>query len=167
MTDISKIRVTVHGFEHLSGEPKIVISQVQSFDKDGKYIKAEKLEEIHKHIHKYPVEFKGQEMTEQQLQVLCFTWHWNARPQERGLLYMNHNNPRDAKHGAQLKVMGMVKGVADMTYLSKGGPVFLEFKTEKGKQSPAQKDWQALVENAGYRYCVVRSFEEFVKYLEN
>jgi len=104
-------------------------------------------------------------MTEHQLQALCFTWHWNNRPDERGLLYMNHNNPRDARQGAQLKVMGMVSGVADMTYLSNSGPIFLEFKTPTGRQTERQKWWQAQVEAAGYRYCIIRKFEDFTKSL--
>jgi hypothetical protein len=105
-------------------------------------------------------------MTEQQLQAHCFTWHWNNCPEERGLLYMNHNNPRDARQGAQLKVMGMISGVADMTYLSKSGPIFLEFKTATGRQTDRQKWWQSQVENAGYRYCIIRNFEEFVKSID-
>jgi len=102
-------------------------------------------------------------MSEQQLQAHCFIWHWNARPEERGLLYMNHNNPRDARQGAQLKVMGMISGVADMTYLSKSGVIFLEFKATKGVQSAKQKWWQSQVKAAGYRYYIIKSFEDFVK----
>lgn len=105
-------------------------------------------------------------MTEQQLQAHCFTWHWNNRPNERGLLYMNHNNPRDARHGMQLKAMGLVAGVSDMTYLSKSGVIFLEFKTPDGKQTARQKEWQSTVEQAGYRYTIVRSFEDFTKSLD-
>ena len=79
---------------------------------------------------------------------------------------MNHNNPRDARHGAQLKAMGLVAGVSDMTYLSKSGPVFLEFKTPTGKQTPKQKEWQSQVESAGYKYEIIRSFQDFLSILE-
>lgn len=106
-------------------------------------------------------------MTEHQLQALCFTWHWNNRPDERGLLYMNHNNPRDARHGASLKVMGLVAGVADMTYIHPDGSgvTFLEFKAERGTQSKSQKWWQSTVEQAGCKYMIVKSFEDFTKSL--
>lgn len=106
-------------------------------------------------------------MTEQQLQAHCFTWHWNNRPDERGLLYMNHNNPRDARHGASLKVMGLVAGVADMTYIHPDGSgvTFLEFKAERGTQSKSQKWWQSAVEQAGCKYMIVKSFEDFTKSL--
>ena len=100
-------------------------------------------------------------MTESQLQALCFQSHWNKYPEERGLLYMNYNNPKNALHGAHLRALGMIKGVADMTYLSKSGAVFLEFKTEVGKQSPAQVEWQAKVMTAGYAYWIIRNETDF------
>ena len=67
----------------------------------------------------------------------------------------------------QLKAMGLVAGVSDMTYLSKSGPIFLEFKTETGKQTTKQKEWQSTVEAAGYRYVIIRSFADFAKSLDN
>ena len=36
-------------------------------------------------------------------------------------------------------------------------------KTDKGKQSEAQKEWQKLIERDGYKYVVVRSIEDFIK----
>ena len=106
-------------------------------------------------------------MTEHQLQTLCFTWHWNNRPDERGLLYMNHNNPRDARHGASLKVMGLVAGVADMTYIHPDGSgvTFLEFKADKGRQSASQMWWQGQIERSGCNYKIIKTFEEFTKSL--
>lgn len=100
-------------------------------------------------------------MSELKLQQQCFTWHWNTRPQERGLLFMNYNNPKNAIHGAILKGLGLVAGVADMTYLGNNGVVLIEMKYDKGRQSTAQIEWQKTVESAGYRYEIIRSFEEF------
>ena len=100
-------------------------------------------------------------MTESQLQAHCFQLHWNRYPEERGLLYMNYNNPKNAIQGAYLRALGMIKGVADMTYLGKTGVVFLEFKTEQGKQSPAQIEWQAKVITAVYEYRIIRSEIDF------
>lgn len=37
----------------------------------------------------------------------------------------------------------------------------IEMKTEKGRLSPEQKAWQQLAEEAGNRYVVCRSFEQF------
>ena len=106
-------------------------------------------------------------MSEIKLQQQCFLWHWNSKPEERGLLFMNYNNPKNALHGAILKGLGLVAGVADMTYLSPRGVIFLELKFGDGKQSAAQIEWQQKVEAAGYRYEVVRDFEEFKKIISN
>jgi hypothetical protein len=106
-------------------------------------------------------------MSEIKLQQQCFLWHWNSKPEERCLLFMNYNNPKNALHGAILKGIGLVAGVADMTYLSPRGVIFLELKFGDGKQSAAQIEWQRKVEAAGYRYEVVRNFEEFKKIISN
>jgi len=106
-------------------------------------------------------------MSEIKLQQQCFLHHWNSKPEERGLLFMNYNNPKNALHGAILKGIGLVAGVADMTYLSPRGVIFLELKFGDGKQSAAQIEWQRKVEAAGYRYEVVRNFEEFKKIISN
>jgi hypothetical protein len=102
-------------------------------------------------------------MSESQLQALCFQSHWNAYPEERGLLYMNFNNPQNARHGMHLRSLGLVAGVADMTYLHSDGVVFLEFKALKGRQSPLQIEWQARVMSVGCKYAIIKSIEEFYK----
>ena len=100
-------------------------------------------------------------MTELQMQAAMFQWHWNTYPEERGYLYMNYNNAKNQAHGAILKAMGMVSGVADLTYLSCSGAVFIELKTETGLQSATQKEWQRRVTERGYAYHIVRSLDEF------
>jgi hypothetical protein len=57
--------------------------------------------------------------------------------------------------------MGVVAGVADMMYLSDTGLIAIEFKTITGRQSDVQKRWQETIEAAGYRYYIIRSFEQF------
>jgi hypothetical protein len=57
--------------------------------------------------------------------------------------------------------MGVVPGVADMMYLSDTGLIAIEFKTITGRQSEVQKRWQETIEAAGYRYYIIRSFEQF------
>ena len=60
-------------------------------------------------------------------------------------------------------------GVADLLLLVPNAThhaLCIEMKTEKGRQSEKQKEWQALIEEKGYRYEVVRNFEEFTKLIE-
>lgn len=52
------------------------------------------------------------------------------------------------------------RGVADIILIDGGHAVFLEVKTKTGRQSPHQKEFQALVEEAGAEYFVVRSVED-------
>lgn len=110
---------------------------------------------------------KTNKVSESKLQQEIFTWHWNTRPSERGLLFMVYNTPPNAKAGAMLKGMGMIAGVSDMIYLSPlHGAIMVELKTDEGRQSTDQKKWQKAVENAGYRYVIVRSLEDFKKIIE-
>lgn len=74
---------------------------------------------------------------------------------------MNYNNAKNRSHGAILKGMGLVAGVADMTFLrSDGRAVFIEFKTET-RQSKKQKEWESIVVSNNAFYEVVNNEEEF------
>ena len=101
-------------------------------------------------------------ISEERLQQEIFTFHWNNYPDERKLLFMVHNNPRNKIDGARLKAKGMVSGVSDLIYLNPriGKPQFLELKTDDGVQSPNQKDWQDLVTKQGYEYYLIRGLEQ-------
>ena len=50
-----------------------------------------------------------------------------------------------------------------MAYLVNGSVVWIEWKTESGKQSPDQKAFEQLVSRLGMRYVIVRSEAEFWK----
>jgi hypothetical protein len=98
---------------------------------------------------------------EYKLQAACVKLFAAIKPKDHGRLFLNLNNPRSASNGFFLKSIGLTAGVADMTLLSNKGVIFLEFKTQIGKQSLSQKWWQSVVEEAGYRYEIIRSVEQF------
>lgn len=107
-------------------------------------------------------------MPEGKIQADCYSWFWSTFPQHRKCFFAipNENNRADSSaiSGAIRKAMGVTQGVADtMLAIQRGGygGMFVEFKTETGKQSDAQKEWQVIVENQGYLYRVIRSLEEF------
>jgi len=60
----------------------------------------------------------------------------------------------------RLKAMGLRPGVSDLVVLLPGVTVFLEVKTPKGKQSPAQELFQAKAETLGHQYHIVRCPED-------
>jgi hypothetical protein len=104
------------------------------------------------------------------IQSACVAWFWNTYPQYRELYFCvpNENAREDSNAitGAIRRASGIVKGVSDTILFLARGPyhgLCVEFKTEVGKQSDAQRLWQSKVEAQGYKYVVIRSLEEFKK----
>lgn len=64
------------------------------------------------------------------------------------------------------KAMGLKSGVSDVIVLMEGKVLFIEFKTEKGVQTPKQRDFQQGVEKLGFDYHICRSLEEFQKIIK-
>lgn len=105
---------------------------------------------------------------EMRIQSDCVRWLHNERPDTRGLFFHIKNEldrpDANAMLGARLRSEGIVKGVADCALMLKRGcygALFVEFKTERGRQSQAQKVWMDLIRAHGYKYVVVRSLQEF------
>ena len=67
--------------------------------------------------------------------------------------------------GKRLKDEGVKAGVSDLMILCEGRLICLEVKTEKGRQSPAQKEWEQEVTAAGGLYRVVRSTDDVREFL--
>lgn len=65
----------------------------------------------------------------------------------------------------RLKDEGVKPGVSDLMILCEGRLICLEVKTEKGRQSPAQKEWEREVTAAGGLYRVVRSTDDVRTFL--
>jgi len=106
-------------------------------------------------------------MKEERLQANCVFWLWNTYPETRGLFVLVNNNPLNAIDGARKKALGLISGVSDTVFFWKGRTYFIEFKNEKGKQSPAQVEFQQKVEHQGFKYNVIRTEEEFRFWMEN
>lgn len=108
---------------------------------------------------------------EAKIQTECFVWAWNNYPETRKLFFhvANEVGENNAIKGALLRSSGVIAGVADMLMLIARGRfhgLCVEFKTEVGRQSPAQIEWQERVEKEGYHYVVCRSLEQFKEELE-
>ncbi len=121
---------------------------------------------------------------ESQLQQACFSWFRLQYPQ-LALNYVSVPNGgcRGKVEAAIMKGEGTVAGVADSVLFVSSGTyhgLCIEFKRlivsfdEKGRehiaktyQSREQRAWQKAVEDAGYKYVVVRSFDEFKTVIED
>lgn len=111
---------------------------------------------------------RGHSSPEGRIQAECFAWFWNSFPKYRKLLFHvpNENDRSDSNiiQGAIRKSLGVVAGVSDLILLLKRGSygaLCIEMKDEHGRQKPAQREWQLLVESAGYKYVICRSLEQF------
>ena len=64
------------------------------------------------------------------------------------------------KQAGRLKSMGLRAGASDLLVILPGRVIFMEVKTPTGRQSPAQKNFQSIVEGLGHQYALVRSVDE-------
>ena len=100
---------------------------------------------------------------ESRLQQACIKW---VRYQYPDLIIyaIPNGGKRNAVTGAILKAEGVLAGVADL-FVAKATPhhhgLYIEMKTERGRQSESQKAFERAVVGEGYRYAVCRSFEDF------
>lgn len=59
------------------------------------------------------------------------------------------------------KTTGLMPGVSDLIVVTPEEVIFCEVKTEIGRQSDRQKEFEQIVSDMGYRYILVRSLEQF------
>ncbi len=108
---------------------------------------------------------------ESQLQQACFNYFRYAHPRLASVFFAVPNGgQRNKREGSILKAEGVKAGVADALLLSASGEyhgLCIEFKTDIGRQSPAQKEWQRDVERQGYKYEIIRNIDTFIDVIEN
>lgn len=103
---------------------------------------------------------------ESRLQAECFSWFWNTYPEYRGLMFHvpSEGNRSSKIDGGKRKAMGIVAGVSDLILMlprHNCHGLCIEMKTEDGRQSDKQKEWQRKVTQQGYDYRIIRSVVEF------
>lgn len=107
-------------------------------------------------------------MAHDQLQRTAFLWCWNNYPELRYLFWMNLNNVPGLSGQSlkialsRLKAMGLVQGVADMSFIDLNGRFHaIEFKVGLDTQSKAQKAYEIALNHVGATYTIVSSLEAF------
>lgn len=104
---------------------------------------------------------------EHRIQASCVRWFRLKYPRLRHNLFAVPNGARrDKSTGAKLKAEGVLAGVADLILLKSNrfyGALLIEMKTERGRQSPNQQEWEKHITADGYKYVVCRSLDEFRK----
>jgi hypothetical protein len=84
-------------------------------------------------------------------------------------VYFTHlpfGEARSERTGALLKRQGTRAGAPDFLVISEGRALGLELKTEKGRQSPSQRETQADWDAAGGKYFVAYGYQMAVDFLE-
>lgn len=104
--------------------------------------------------------------SEDSFQSDCYLWFHNTYPQYRGRLCYNLNNSRNKVRGMMDKSMGLQPGRSDMVLYHNSHAYMIELKLPGGTQSKEQKKWECTIKNAGFDYVIIRSLEEFQKYLQ-
>lgn len=102
---------------------------------------------------------------ESRLQAACVRWYRYQYPDHAAMLIAVPNGVATSEsQGAILKAEGMLAGVADLLLLlpAEGYSLLaVEMKTNTGRQSQRQKEWQRQAEAHGIRYEICRSFDDF------
>lgn len=102
-------------------------------------------------------------VSESSIQAQCFVWFNNnfclKNQQNRAIMF---SVPNESTVTQQKFVnTGLLRGVSDTIIVLNGKVLFVEFKTETGRQSEFQKDFQSRVENLGHEYLLIRSLTQF------
>lgn len=104
---------------------------------------------------------------ESRIQQMCVGWFRMQYPQIANLLFSVPNGgSRILREAITLKKEGVVAGVSDLILLFPSMDyhgLCIEMKTDEktSRQSKSQKEWQQLVESAGYKYIICRNFDDF------
>lgn len=103
---------------------------------------------------------------EHRIQCSCIRWFRLQYPKMKSNLFAIPNGgSRNKIEAARLNGEGVTAGVADLILLKSNrfyGALCIEMKTPTGTQSREQKEWQRATENAGNKYVICRSLEDFI-----
>jgi hypothetical protein len=107
-------------------------------------------------------------MGESKLQQQIFEWYNNnyclKHHSPRGMIFAIPNGgTRNKLEAITLKATGLLAGASDLIIIFPNGQlVFLELKTDTGKQSDKQIEFEKRVTELGFEYKLIRSLEEFI-----
>lgn len=114
---------------------------------------------------------KERKPSENKIQADCFFWLRNTYPKTYGLCFHVPNGGlRSLRESMALKSMGVVSGIPDLVlaipnhtgYLGRNfNALFIEMKTDKGRESDQQLKIHECLRNAGNMVVTCRTLDEF------
>ena len=121
--------------------------------------------------YKKPKARKKPSHQEDNLQIECVRWVDFMHEELSPLLFHPKNGGKSNQiEGARFKRMGVRKGVPDLILLvanKEFNALCLELKSDKGRQSQSQKEWQKVAEKNKIKYMVIKSLQEFINEINN
>jgi hypothetical protein len=106
---------------------------------------------------------------EQNLQTACVKWLELQYPKIKRI-QSSTDHKTTLIQGALKKRMGYQKGTPDLQILVANHSyhaLFVEFKTEKGKQTIEQKDFEKYCNENDYCYLICRNVEGFIQFVKS
>jgi hypothetical protein len=107
---------------------------------------------------------KIKKMTRQEeiLQGQIVMWFNNNHLKQHKCLFAVDNNSKNKIAGAMAKAKGVKSGISDLVLVCPNAKtVYVELKTDSGKQDPEQKIFQEQIEAFGHIYILCRSLDQF------
>lgn len=101
---------------------------------------------------------KKKENPEYNLQCSCVAWFKQTYPT---FLIFAVANEATHRNSTYYKKSGTLNGVSDLVVILPNKVLFIEMKSEKGKQRIEQKDFQTKIENLNQKYYICRNLEDF------
>jgi hypothetical protein len=107
--------------------------------------------------------------TESQIQIEAIKWLRLQYPDVR-TIQSSTDHATTARQGRQKKLMGYQAGTPDLfivhaNHLYHG--LFVEFKTDKGRQKPEQATFENYCRQNGYAYIICREVMHFVRLVKD
>ena len=100
---------------------------------------------------------------ERDLQIACVKW-FRLTQKDKLIFAVANGGTRNVREATFLKAQGVLAGVADLVILIPYGRcIFIELKSEKGKQSLHQYAFVDVCKKMGFQYKVVNSFDNFIE----
>lgn len=101
---------------------------------------------------------------EYETQQGCVKWFRLQYPQ-----YLLFGVPNEAtfRNRPYFANIGTLTGVSDLICVLPNKIMFIEMKSKTGRQSVEQKNFQHHIEELGFNYHIIRSFDEFKSLIEN
>jgi len=87
----------------------------------------------------------------------------NHKP--RCAIFSVPNEGKSRREILRKKAIGLMSGVSDLIVIMEGQVIFVEVKTPVGRQSERQEAFEEIVSNLGFKYYVIRSLDQFKKYI--